>query len=192
MFRVAREDAERQICLKLRAKLDEFFDLENYDWLLIEPDGHASTFIVDLIAFLQSIFQSFTNLPQQVAQVACKSACQHISNSMLKLILNDQIKSISLGAINQINLDVLQCEQFAASEPIKGLQPEELLQYFTQLRQLLDLFTTRDWSTYFHDYGHENSKYKEVESQNVIILLEKYVFYFLGVHFQQPRQNNAF
>lgn len=63
MFRVAREDAVRQICEKLKQKLDEFLGLENYDWLLIEPQGHASSFISDLIAFLQTTFQSFTNLP---------------------------------------------------------------------------------------------------------------------------------
>jgi hypothetical protein len=63
MFLVARDDAEHQICDKLKCKLDEFLELENYDWLLVEPKGHASSFITDLIAFLQSIFLSFTNLP---------------------------------------------------------------------------------------------------------------------------------
>lgn len=63
MFRVAREDAVRQICEKLKQKLNEFLELENYDWLLSEPQGHASSFISDLIAFLQTTFQSFTNLP---------------------------------------------------------------------------------------------------------------------------------
>lgn len=63
MFRVAREDAVRQICEKLKQKLDEFLELENYDWLLIEPKGHASSYISDIIAFLQTTFQSFTNIP---------------------------------------------------------------------------------------------------------------------------------
>lgn len=63
MFRVAREDAETQICEKLEKKLDEFLELENYDWNLSEPQGHASGFITDLIAFLQSTFTCFTNLP---------------------------------------------------------------------------------------------------------------------------------
>jgi hypothetical protein len=66
MFRVARDDAEHQICDKLKRKLNEFLELENYDWLLVEPKGHASSFITDLIAFLQSIFMSFTNLPVSV------------------------------------------------------------------------------------------------------------------------------
>lgn len=63
MFRVARDDAEKQICEKLKNKLDEFLELENYDWNLAEPQGHASGFITDLIAFLQSTFTCFTNLP---------------------------------------------------------------------------------------------------------------------------------
>ena len=66
MFRVARDDAERQICDKLKKKLDEFIELENYDWLLGEPRGHASSYITDLIAFLQSTFFSFTNLPVSI------------------------------------------------------------------------------------------------------------------------------
>ena len=37
-------------------------ELANYDWLLSEPSGHASSFLMDLIAFLQSTFQAFTNL----------------------------------------------------------------------------------------------------------------------------------
>lgn len=63
MFRVARDDAEKQICEKLKQKIDEFLELENYDWSLIEAQGHASGFIADLISFLQSTFLCFTNLP---------------------------------------------------------------------------------------------------------------------------------
>ncbi|KAG8232851.1 hypothetical protein J437_LFUL012655 [Ladona fulva] len=173
MFRVARDDAERQICEKLQMKLDEFLELENYEWLLVEPKGHASSFIVDLIAFLRSIFMSFTNLPSEVAQVACKSACNHIAKSMLSMMLADDIKQISMGALQQINLDVIQCEQFAASEPVVDLEEGALLEYFSDLRQLLDLFMTWDWPTYFHDYGQEGSKYSKVNPNTAIILLEK-------------------
>lgn len=173
MFRVARDDAERQICEKLKCKLDEFLELENYDWLLVEPQGHASSFITDLIAFLHSIFLSFTNLPPEVAQEACKSACEHIAKSVLGFMLSDDVKQISMGALQQINLDTIQCEQFAASEPVSGLEEGMLLQYFADLRQLLDLFMTWDWPTYFHDYGQENSKYQQVNPNTAIILLEK-------------------
>jgi len=111
MFRVARDDAEHQICEKLKYKLDEFVELENYDWLLVEPKGHASSFITDLIAFLQSIFLSFTNLPPEVAQEACRSACDHIAKSLLDFMLSEDVKQISMGALQQVNLDAIQCEQ---------------------------------------------------------------------------------
>jgi len=63
--------------------------------------------------------------------------------------------------------------EFAASEPVVGLEEGALLHYFADLRQLLDLFMTWDWPTYFHDYGQENSKYQKVNPNTAIILLEK-------------------
>jgi len=63
--------------------------------------------------------------------------------------------------------------EFAASEPVVGLEEGALLHYFADLRQLLDLFMTWDWPTYFHDYGQENSKYQKVNPTTAIILLEK-------------------
>ncbi|XP_076325912.1 exocyst complex component 6-like isoform X9 [Tachypleus tridentatus] len=45
---------------------------------------------------------------------------------------------------------------------------------FADFRQLLDLFMTWDWSTYFYDYGQENSKYLKVNPQVAVVLLEKY------------------
>ncbi len=62
VFRDVRDDAEQQIYEALKRKMDEFMELANYDWLLNEPSGHASSFLMDLIAFLQSTFQAFTNL----------------------------------------------------------------------------------------------------------------------------------
>jgi hypothetical protein len=62
VFRDVRDDAEQQIYEALKRKMDEFMELANYDWQLNEPSGQASSFLMDLIAFLQSTFQAFTNL----------------------------------------------------------------------------------------------------------------------------------
>jgi len=63
MFKDARAEAEEQIYEKLKVKIDESFELANYDWTLNEPEGRASDYIIDLVAFLQSTFLAFTNLP---------------------------------------------------------------------------------------------------------------------------------
>ena len=47
----------------------------------------------------------------EAAQAACKSACAHIANRMLEKLLDENIKQVSMGALNQINLDLLQCER---------------------------------------------------------------------------------
>lgn len=108
LFQVARAEAEMQVSAKLCAKLDEFFEeLESYDWLLSDPIGHASSFITDMIAFLQSTFQSFSYLLPSVAQASCIKACEHIANSFYKLLLNDDVKQISTGALQQISLDLV-------------------------------------------------------------------------------------
>lgn len=173
VFYVAREDAVRQISEKLKQKLNKFLELENYDWLLVESKGHASSYISDMIAFLHTTFQSFTHIPQQAAQIACKSACEHIANFLFDLLMNPEIKQISMGALNQLNLDLLQCEQFAAVDPVEGLPEGVLLEYFEKLREILDLFISWDWPTYFHDYAQETNKYKKVTPDIAIVLLEK-------------------
>ena len=46
----------------------------------------ASPWLMDLIAFLKSVFQSFTNLPPRLAQMACMSSCQHLARSVMALL----------------------------------------------------------------------------------------------------------
>lgn len=187
VFRDVRDDAEQQIYEALKRKMDEFMELANYDWLLNEPSGQASSYLMDLIAFLHSTFQAFTNLKvsfkksilnqgqsfeyklrfkvklnkavhpdwivyklaivlfltwkrvyvwtqwrieqlklvflfgnfcklfwnlkEHVAQNACLTACRHIAEILMDLLLSDDVKSVSMGALQQVNLDVIQCER---------------------------------------------------------------------------------
>lgn len=62
----ARHAAEAEIYTNLNAKIDQFLQLANYDWMAAAPGGgalEASDYLVDLIAFLKSTFSVFTNLP---------------------------------------------------------------------------------------------------------------------------------
>lgn len=171
MFKDAR--AEPQIYSQLNHKIDEFLELAHYDWLLAEPKGTASAYVTDLIAFLKSTFEAFTNLPPKVAQTACRSGCEHIASSLMNFLMDEEVKAISMGALEQFNLDLIQCELFASSEPVKGVEDESLQMCFLELRQLMDLFTAGDWTNYFADYGKLDSKYAKVDPQKVLNLFEK-------------------
>ncbi|KAM9549871.1 exocyst complex component 6 isoform 8-T8 [Guaruba guarouba] len=179
----ARHAAEGEIYTKLNQKIDEFIQIADYDWTMSESDGRASGYLMDLINFLKSTFQVFTHLPNnnndhaamsgKVAQTACMSACQHLSTSLMQMLLDNELKQISMGAIQQFNLDVIQCELFASSEPVPGFQGDTLQLAFIDLRQLLDLFMVWDWSTYLADYGQATSKYLRVNPSTALTLLEK-------------------
>ncbi|XP_063380981.1 exocyst complex component 6 [Cydia fagiglandana] len=173
MFQAARDDAEKQICDNLEKKVDEFLDLENYDWLLVEPTGQASAFVTDMLSYLSGVLTSLEQLPERARVAAVRAATNRIATRLRNLLLDPAVKQISSGALYQLDLDVIQCEQFAAGEPVPGLREGELLEQFTSLRQLLDLITGWDWSSYLHDINMEGNKYSLVTPREAATLLEK-------------------
>ncbi|XP_041877886.1 exocyst complex component 6B [Corvus kubaryi] len=134
-FKDARHAAEEEIYTNLNQKIDQFLQLADYDWMALEPGSRASDYLVDLIGFLRSTFAVFTHLPGKVAQTACMSACKHLSTSLLQLLLEAEVRQLTLGALHQFNLDVEECEQFARSGPVPGFQGDTLQLAFIDLRQ---------------------------------------------------------
>jgi len=175
MFKDIRAEAEEYIYRKLVSQMNEFLELASYDWMLSEPQGFASPWLMDLIAFLKSVFESFTNLPSRLAGMACMSSCQHLAKSIMNLLMNENTKAISGGALQQMDLDLVQCEMFASSEPVPGMEEGVLVMCFSDLRQLLDLFVSWDWTTYFADFGKnvETNKYGRVPPATALLLLDK-------------------
>ncbi|XP_022616821.1 exocyst complex component 6B isoform X5 [Seriola dumerili] len=200
-FKDARHAAEAEIYTSLNAKIDQFLQLADYDWLAAVQGGGtltASDYLIDLIAFLKSTFSVFTNLPGtpiehatlpgKVAQTACMSACKHISTSLMQLLLDPEVRQISMGALHQLNTDVKECESFARAGPVAGFQGDTLLLAFSDLRQLLELFTQWDWSTYLADYGKPTCKYLRVNPHTALALLEK----LFKPMKEMSRKNNVF
>uniref|UniRef100_A0A4W4HK74 Exocyst complex component n=1 Tax=Electrophorus electricus TaxID=8005 RepID=A0A4W4HK74_ELEEL len=172
-FKDARHAAEEEIYTNLNLKIDQFLQLADYDWMAAQGGGQASDYLSDLIAFLCSTFSVFTHLPGKVAQTACMSACKHLSTSLLQLLLEADVRQVSMGALQQFNVDVKECERFARAGPVPGFQGDTLLLAFIDLRQLLDLFIQWDWSTYLADYGRPSCKYLRVNPHTALALLEK-------------------
>ena len=45
-----------------------------------------------------------------------------MAKSLYGMLLSEDVKAVSMGFVQQVDLDVVQCEQFAASEPVQGLE----------------------------------------------------------------------
>lgn len=67
----------------------------------------------------------------------------------------------------------MQCEVFAGSEKVPGLKVDEASAYFAEVRQLLDLLISEEWSIYLHDYGKSDNRYNLVQPKVIIVVLEK-------------------
>uniref|UniRef100_A0A673WFR3 Exocyst complex subunit EXOC6/Sec15 C-terminal domain-containing protein n=1 Tax=Salmo trutta TaxID=8032 RepID=A0A673WFR3_SALTR len=104
---------------------------------------------------LQVLHINSLSLQGKVAQTACK----HLSTSQLQLLLETDFRQVSMGALQQFNADVKECERFARAGPVPGFQGDTPLLAFSDLRQLLDLFIQWDWSSYLADYGRPTCKY---------------------------------
>ncbi|CAK5127180.1 unnamed protein product [Meloidogyne enterolobii] len=186
LFRDSRSEVEQLIDEAFREKVQAFLDNLNYDWELQHPTGVASDNISDMITFLTSTFINFTNLPNVLARHICMQACKFLAERLHSMLLSPKHKAISMGALEQFSLDVMQCELFAAQCPVPGFEDNALAITFAHLRQLLDLVMGPDWTTFFSERDAsqqqrtENSvapKYTRVKASNAAILLEKIVEY---------------
>lgn len=203
VFQDARSEVEQQIDAFMRDKIDEMLDLMSYDWEIPIPTGKASDQISDVIKFLETTFISFTNLPSGLAKHVCMQvsithillntvpfqSCKHLAQRLTEGLLTQDFRIISTGALEQFNLDVLQCEVFTSRCPVPGFDQHTLPMTFSTLRwalilfcfviklfrQLLDLTMLPDWTTYFAEYGQESARYNRVQPQAAMLLLDKWV-----------------
>uniref|UniRef100_A0A3Q4BHF5 Exocyst complex subunit EXOC6/Sec15 C-terminal domain-containing protein n=1 Tax=Mola mola TaxID=94237 RepID=A0A3Q4BHF5_MOLML len=121
------------------------------------------------------------------------SACKHISTSLMQLLLDAEVRQISMGALHQIHTDIKECESERLPyffhqcfiqdpfSPLSFLPGDTLLLAFSDLRQLLDLFMQWDWSTYLADYGKPTCKYLRVNPHTALALMR-----------ETSRKNNVF
>ncbi|CAF0914172.1 unnamed protein product [Adineta steineri] len=173
MLKDIRSLVEDRIYDKLNDKIDQCLDIASYDWMMQEASGVASDYITTTIQFLENTFRAFTHLPTQLSQTTCLSACKHISASLINIILSPDVKALSFGALEQMSLDLMQCEVFASKINIANLDSETLLLCFQDLRQLLDLVMDKQWSVFFDQYGDPNSPFARVHPHTALIVVEK-------------------
>ncbi|KAL3078975.1 hypothetical protein niasHS_014757 [Heterodera schachtii] len=180
----SRSKVEKLIDEAFREKIQVFLDNSHYDWELEQSSGVASEFITDLITFLNTTFVSFTNLPPVLARHVRMQTCKFLADRMSSMLLSSEHRSVSIGALEQFSLDVMQCELFTAQRPVPGFEDNALAITFAHLRQLLDLVMGPDWTTFFAERDEGNShrkggssgtKYARVKASSAAALLEKVI-----------------
>uniref|UniRef100_A0A183T975 Exocyst complex component 6 n=1 Tax=Schistocephalus solidus TaxID=70667 RepID=A0A183T975_SCHSO len=193
LFKDTRARSETQIYTILNARIEEFCSLATYEGIfggpgegtipfdeLISrpapspPPSRASDYMKDLTAWLGSTFSAFTNLPPKVAQTACISASKHIVRLLQNILMGPNVKMVMEPALSQFALDLAECEKFAKTEPVPGIDKSILLLIFQELSQLLDLIKKEDWRVYFTNHNKPvGNPYDRVTPGAAIHLLER-------------------
>ncbi|VDD76357.1 unnamed protein product [Mesocestoides corti] len=191
LFRDCRARTETQIYTNLNSRVDEFCSLASYDGIFGGPgEGTASLdylvdtppaltaikpseYMTDMMAWLGSTFAAFTHLPPKVAHTACFSVCKHIVKLLQRILMGPDVKMVSEPALTHILVDLAECDKFARSDPVPGIDKSILLLIFHELRQLLELVRKDDWKVYFANYGKPTGNpYDRVTPAAAVSLLE--------------------
>ncbi|XP_062501842.1 exocyst complex component 6-like [Corticium candelabrum] len=177
IFKDARKDAETELRDQLKGQLNQFFGLANYQWTPSEIASGPSSYITDMVTFLDSSFQTvFKALPEDVAETCCLDACKHIGKTLVGFLASPEESSqINMNGIKSFNWDIIKCEEFAKTCPVQCSDPNMLQSAFEEIRQLVNLFMNMDWSSYVADYRNQyRSKYPRVKPKTIAAVLEKF------------------
>ncbi|VDL77689.1 unnamed protein product [Nippostrongylus brasiliensis] len=187
VFRDARSEVEQQIEVCIRDKVDAFVELARYDWELpsssvnigyLEKSCESLGVYITKLTSGNDLSVSMTahqlSLTERVFRDARSETCKHLSSRLSDLLLSPDVRAISMGALEQFSLDVMQCEMFTARCPVAGFDHNTLPMTFAHLRQLLELVMSNDWTSYLAEYGQETGTYVRVNAATATQLLEKY------------------
>ncbi|KAI0986328.1 hypothetical protein GJ496_004124 [Pomphorhynchus laevis] len=167
--------SHQKILSQLKISVDQFLELSNYDWMTVESSGMGSPYLIDLLQFFRTTFDSFKTLPTALFFPTLNRTCQHIALNLEHNLFDPEVKAISYPALEQLELDLIQCEQFVVEMCKSNAEIEEAMKSFHILRQLLDLTLTKDWTTYFAEYdlNKQSSKYGAVKSSTALNVVER-------------------
>lgn len=175
-FKDARTAAEEKIIMELMKKIDDFFEMGDYNWTPAFAASDPSDFILDMLAFIMTTFTSLESMPVDVARTAYFSTYKHISGILLTKLTNPEIKRINLYAMQSLLIDVEACVDSAEDCPVPSIVvPGDCLfkAVFGPVYQVLELFCKWDWPRYL-DQSSRQVSYSQATQVVVIRILEKF------------------
>lgn len=175
-FKDAKQLSEKQIIETLDKHMTQIMDGVEYDWTPKDPIETTSDFIRDMIAYLESMFATLLLLPDSVSGDICFQGLSRLSLKLERMIMSDEVERINSNGFISFSVDVASCEKFlsssvAANSGLQSVPGANLV--FRRLREVLDLFVEKAWTTYVNEYSDPSNKYRSVNPHLVHALLFK-------------------
>ena len=120
IMRDACKDCEEQMMILLCSKLSDFVESSEYEWECKPGISHASKsrFIDDALHYVDIMLETFKSLPMELSRQLCITSCRHMSIEIQKLILSDDVPSISMNWFLSFDTDLTALEAYSQSAEV--------------------------------------------------------------------------
>lgn len=140
-FKDAKEQAERRIFELVESKINDLIETAEYDWSSTFTPQEVSPYMAELTRYLANIMSSvLLGLPEDVKDTLYFAALGFISEALLNLPLDENVKRISHQAAEAYGVDVAHLVEFVEALPAEH-NPTRLLESLGTLRQTSDLMS---------------------------------------------------
>ncbi|KDQ20586.1 hypothetical protein BOTBODRAFT_26590 [Botryobasidium botryosum FD-172 SS1] len=163
----------------IQSKLDDFFELSEYDFTPPTAQSGPSMYLYELVNWLVTVVDSLV-LDEKYKDAAFKSALEHVAHWFMDFVFGRNIPMINQNGVANILLDVA----FLESE-FQKLGKAQLAAVFTELR-LTTSIPLNDAVSEFLQPSARQSQFVGVDPKKLAMLLEKLSRY--GVNSRSPAE----
>ncbi|KAG9317484.1 exocyst complex subunit Sec15-like-domain-containing protein [Chiua virens] len=162
--------SQRRITALITSKLDDFFDLAEYDWTPQTREEMPSMYLYELVNWLTTVVDSLT-LKDTYKDEAYKGAIGYIAESFMNFMIGPKVPTMNENAVANIVTDMT----FLENE-VTRIGRAHLKSSFTELHSMAEIIVTDTVQDYLNPSVRQ-ATYSEVKPKRLQALLEKLARY---------------
>lgn len=169
-FKITRALNEKKAYELINGKIDDFLEVADYDWSSTHHQKEASPFLQDLENFLNgAIVSSLIGVPSSTKNDVYVSVFNHLTRSLLGLMLTPEVTEISIISVQNFKTDVSVVEKMALG---MGLDSIKVNNIFLELHQTIQYLLSNNYEEIV-TLSVKSKKYPNVKMNKLIAILEK-------------------
>ncbi|KAF9520715.1 hypothetical protein BS47DRAFT_1323341 [Hydnum rufescens UP504] len=154
----------------IKSKLNDFFELSEYDWTPPQADTRPRMYMEELYHWLMTVVDSLP-LEDKYKDQAFKAAFDHVSSCLMDFLFGPNIPMLNQNGIASLLVDV----DFLENE-FKAMGKTQLTSSFNELRLTTSIPMNNAVSSYLQP-SIRRSSYQTVNPKNLYALLDKMAKY---------------
>jgi hypothetical protein len=160
------QNATDRLATVIKKKLDDIFELSEYNWTPPQPGSEPSPYLNELLRWLTTVVDTL-QLEDSYKDTAYRAALEHVAGCFMEFLFGRDIPIINENGISNLLVDV----DYLESE-FKKLGRAELAGVFAELRLTTSIVLNNAVQEYLQ-LGVRQASYADVKPKMLAILLDK-------------------